>query len=59
MFGKFIVIACFALVMCGLCAHFFPGSTGHAFNLGSFGVTWMMLIGVVAFWGGLRLVGKH
>jgi uncharacterized membrane protein len=56
--GKFIVVVCFALIVCGLCAHFAPSTTGHAFNLGPVAINWMMLIALGAVWGGYRLTGK-
>jgi hypothetical protein len=56
--GKFIMAVCFGLIVCGLCWHFAPSTTGHAFNLGPLAVSWMMLIFVGSLWGGYKLMGK-
>ena len=56
--GKFIVVCCFALLVCGVVLHFAP-AVGHVlFSIGSVGVTGTMLLGVGAIFGGYKLSGK-
>jgi hypothetical protein len=56
--GKFIVCVIFALAVCGITSHFAPSVTHVLFQLGSVGVTGMMLIGLGSLIGGYKLVGK-
>jgi hypothetical protein len=56
--GKFIVLCVFAFACCWGTLALFPGVTHHAFYLGSFSVSYLMLFGVGYIWVGSKLSGK-
>lgn len=56
--GKLFVLFIFALCMCGLTWHFFPAAANHAFNVGSVGISWMMVFFLGYLYAGHKLAGK-
>ena len=56
--GRWIVIIGFVLFSCGLVYHFWPATSGVAFDIKGHAIPWMMLIGIGGLYVGHRLTGK-
>lgn len=55
---KFLVILVFALCCAGILVHFAPGVASHAFSLGSFAVSWVMVAFLVFLYAGHKMTSK-
>lgn len=56
--GKLFVLFIFSLGLCGITFHFFPATAGHAFSVGSVGISWMFLLLVGYMYAGHKLSSK-
>lgn len=55
--GKVFVVLCCTIFVCGVVARFFVDSSAAAFG-NHHGITYLMLVGAVTFFGSWKLVGK-
>jgi len=56
--GKLFVISVFAITACYFTMRWFPGVGSHAFFLGNFSVSYLMLAAIGYLYVGHKLTGK-